>query len=91
MAGSCSWYVQLMISVPHWMINNEPDPLVCRCGGVAWGSDDLALLYESGWKTRTSKIWAMRPGQPSEEKQILFDRCNPPSGSVLRAAQIRMV
>ena len=45
-----------------------------RCGGIAWGNDDLALLYESWWKTRRSKVWSLRPGNPSEEKRILFDR-----------------
>ncbi|KAK9805982.1 hypothetical protein WJX73_010840 [Symbiochloris irregularis] len=45
-----------------------------RCGGVAWGSDDLALLYESWWKTRRSKVWSLRPGDPSEDKRILFER-----------------
>ena len=29
----------------------------CRCGGVAWGDDSFALLYESWYKTRKSKVW----------------------------------
>ena len=45
-----------------------------RCGGVAWGDDDLALVYESWWKTRRSVIHTMSPGDPGAGKQILFDR-----------------
>ena len=35
-----------------------------RCGGVAWGDDDLALVYESWWKTRRSVIYTMAPSRP---------------------------
>lgn len=45
-----------------------------RCGGVAWGDDDLALVYESWWKTRRSVIHTMSPGDPGAGKQVLFDR-----------------
>jgi hypothetical protein len=36
---------------------------------------DLALLYESWWKTRRSIIWTIAPDRREEEKKILFDRC----------------
>ena len=45
-----------------------------RGGGGAGGSDDRALGYESWGKTRASKSWSLRPGQPSEDKKLLFDR-----------------
>jgi hypothetical protein len=40
----------------------------CVCTG------DLALLYESWWKTRRSIIWTIAPDRRGEEKQVLFDR-----------------
>jgi hypothetical protein len=45
-----------------------------RCGGVAWGDDTLALLYESWYKTRRSVIWAFAPGEPDQARRVLFDR-----------------
>ena len=46
----------------------------CRCGGVAWGDDGFALLYESWHKTRRSKIWMLAPGDRDKPKALLFDR-----------------
>eukprot|EP00879_Flechtneria_rotunda_P026301 GHRR01028036.1.p1 GENE.GHRR01028036.1~~GHRR01028036.1.p1 ORF type:complete len:835 (+),score=219.07 GHRR01028036.1:164-2668(+) len=45
-----------------------------RCGGVSWCDGDLALLYESWWKTRRSIVYTFAPGKPQQEKQVLFDR-----------------
>lgn len=45
-----------------------------RCGGVSWCDDDLALLYESWWKTRRSVVYTMAPGRREEGKAVLFDR-----------------
>ena len=45
-----------------------------RCGGIAWGDDSLALLYESWYKTRRSRVWTIAPGDPAKEPQLLFDR-----------------
>ncbi|KAK9816189.1 hypothetical protein WJX74_001254 [Apatococcus lobatus] len=45
-----------------------------RAGGVAWGTDDLALVYQSWWKTRQSIISTIRPGRPEEGLKVLFDR-----------------
>ena len=41
---------------------------------MAWGDEGFALLYESWYKTRRSKVWMIAPAQRGEEKQILFDR-----------------
>jgi ABC-type cobalamin transport system permease subunit len=35
---------------------------------------DLALLYESWWKTRRSIIWTIAPDRREQEKKLLFDR-----------------
>ena len=34
-----------------------------RFGGIAFGSDSLALLYESEWKSRRSKTWLFSPAK----------------------------
>lgn len=41
---------------------------------MAWGDEGFALLYESWYKTRRSKVWMIAPGQRGQEKQMLFDR-----------------
>ena len=43
-----------------------------RYSGVLWCDDTLALMYESEWKTRTSRTWIIAP-DGSAEKQLLFD------------------
>jgi hypothetical protein len=40
----------------------------------AASAGDLALLYESWWKTRRSIIWTISPDRREEEKKVLFDR-----------------
>jgi len=45
-----------------------------RCGGVAWCDDDLALVYESWWKTRRSVTWMVAPRNPEAGMKVLFDR-----------------
>jgi len=46
----------------------------CRSGGVFWGNDDLALIYESEWKSRRSVVSTFAPGKPEQGLQVLFDR-----------------
>ena len=46
----------------------------CRCNGIAWGSDELALLYESEWKTRRSVVSTFAPSKPGQGSKVLFDR-----------------
>ncbi|KAK9835947.1 hypothetical protein WJX81_000393 [Elliptochloris bilobata] len=45
-----------------------------RCGGVAWGDGDLALLYESWYKTRRSRVWAFAPDDPGCAPRLVWDR-----------------
>lgn len=59
-----------------------------RYSGVLWCDDSLALMYESEWKTRTSKTWIIAP-DGSVEKKLLFDlnyedSYNDPGSPVLR-------
>lgn len=41
---------------------------------VVAAAGDLALLYESWWKTRRSIIYTIAPDRREEEKKVLFDR-----------------
>jgi hypothetical protein len=41
-----------------------------RCGGVSWGDDELALVYESWWKTRRSVIHTIAPSRPQDGMQV---------------------
>jgi dipeptidyl aminopeptidase/acylaminoacyl peptidase len=45
-----------------------------RYAGVEWGSDDLALVHESWWKTRQTRTWIVAPGRPSAKAELLVDR-----------------
>jgi dipeptidyl aminopeptidase/acylaminoacyl peptidase len=57
--------------------DGEPTPLVTlslRYAGVRWGSDDLALVAESWWRTRQVRTWRLRPGADRAEPQLLMDR-----------------
>lgn len=44
-----------------------------RYGGISWGDDELALVYESWWKTRRTRTWAIAPGALEKEPHLLFD------------------
>jgi hypothetical protein len=46
----------------------------CRYGGIAWCDGGLALLYESWWQTRRSRVWVIAPDDPGAPPQLLFDR-----------------
>jgi hypothetical protein len=59
-----------------------------RFGGVDWGNDDLALVYEWWWKTRMQRTWIIQPGSPDTEPELLFegsweDRYNDPGSPVM--------
>jgi dipeptidyl aminopeptidase/acylaminoacyl peptidase len=57
--------------------DGEPVPLVdlgLRFGGIMWGSDNLALVWERWWRTRNIRTWVVKPGAPGSEPRLLFDR-----------------
>lgn len=64
------------------LINHDPlsdSPLPCPLPLLlpphyTGPTGDLALLYESWWKTRRSIIWTIAPDRRGEEKKVLFDR-----------------
>ncbi|GFR47310.1 hypothetical protein Agub_g8997, partial [Astrephomene gubernaculifera] len=45
-----------------------------RCGGVAWCDGELAILFESWYKSRRSVWWGFAPDRPEEPKRVIFDR-----------------
>jgi dipeptidyl aminopeptidase/acylaminoacyl peptidase len=54
----------------------EPRELVrtaTRYGGTTWGRDDLALVSEWWWPTRTMKLIRIRPGQPGSGAETVFE------------------
>lgn len=55
----------------------DPAPWVTlglRYGGVTWGRDDLALVSEWWWQTRTMRTWVAKPGAPDATPVKLWDR-----------------
>ncbi|HVS33054.1 MAG TPA: prolyl oligopeptidase family serine peptidase [Thermoanaerobaculia bacterium] len=71
----------------------EPQQLVTlalRFRAIQWESDDLALVEESWWKTRRTRTWRVRPGQPDAKPELIFDRSSEdryadPGNPVVRA------
>ncbi|MEM7247318.1 MAG: prolyl oligopeptidase family serine peptidase [Acidobacteriota bacterium] len=45
-----------------------------RFGGVTWGRDDVALVSEWWFDTRTTRTWKMNPSNPSEPFVKVEDR-----------------
>ncbi len=41
---------------------------------MSWGDGGLALLYESWYKTRRSRVWAIAPDDPAAPPRLLWDR-----------------
>jgi dipeptidyl aminopeptidase/acylaminoacyl peptidase len=57
--------------------NEQPtilQKLELRYGGISWCDDSLALVYESWYKTRRLRTWAISPGLTDAIPRILFDR-----------------
>ena len=48
--------------------------LALRAEEVFWSSDDLALVSESWWKSRKTRTWRVRPGNPGAAPELLADR-----------------
>ena len=57
--------------------NGDPVPLITlglRYGGIGWGTDEVALVYESWWRTRQLRAWKLQPGSPGTEPELLSER-----------------
>jgi dipeptidyl aminopeptidase/acylaminoacyl peptidase len=45
-----------------------------RFHSVAWGKEDVALVWEQWYDTRKERIWRIYPQAPETPPQLLFDR-----------------
>ncbi len=45
-----------------------------RFRGIVWGKEDVALVWERWYDTRTERVWRIYPHQPETSPQLLFDR-----------------
>ncbi|TPV33414.1 S9 family peptidase [Paucihalobacter ruber] len=55
----------------------EKTPMVktkLRYAGVTWGNDQLAVVYERWWNTRTSRTLFFNPSNVNEEPQLFVER-----------------
>ena len=60
-----------------------------RYGGIRWGTEDLALVTESWWRTRQSRQWMVRPSRPGSAPELLWegsyeDRYNDPGSPMMK-------
>ncbi len=45
-----------------------------RYGGVTWGNDNLAMVYESWWQTRHEITRRWQPANSAAQSEVIFDR-----------------
>lgn len=45
-----------------------------RYGGITWGTDNVAILYDNWWNTRNTKTYLFNPSDNKQQPEILFDR-----------------
>lgn len=45
-----------------------------RFGGITWGTETMAIAYDSWYNTRNEKTYLFNPQDPSQDKVVLFDR-----------------
>jgi dipeptidyl aminopeptidase/acylaminoacyl peptidase len=48
--------------------------LPLRCQDIDWGSNDLALITESWWKTRKTRTYRVSPRKADGHTTVIFDR-----------------
>ncbi|HWR82506.1 MAG TPA: prolyl oligopeptidase family serine peptidase [Candidatus Deferrimicrobium sp.] len=63
-----------MISAPF---DADPVPMITlglRFEEIQWGTENLALVYESWWKTRQVRVWHVMPDSPEVEPKLIWDR-----------------
>ncbi len=45
-----------------------------RAAGVTWARDNLAIVREQWWRTRSGRTWAVNPSRPDAAARLLFER-----------------
>jgi dipeptidyl aminopeptidase/acylaminoacyl peptidase len=63
-----------LLDAPFDGTAEELATLGLRYAGVQWGDEDLALVFESWWKTRQLRVWRMRPDDLSVEPTLMIER-----------------
>ena len=48
--------------------------MINRYGGIVWGNDNYALLYDNWWNTRNVKTYLLNPSLNNQELKIISDR-----------------
>ncbi|GIV61025.1 MAG: hypothetical protein KatS3mg043_2114 [Rhodothermaceae bacterium] len=78
-----------MLAAPF---DGEPVPLITlplRYDGIQWSEDGFALVSESWWRTRTRRVYLVRPDDPGTPPRLLLDystedRYNDPGRPLMR-------
>jgi len=63
-----------LLDAPFDGAAEEVATLGLRYAGLQWGDDDLALVYESWWKTRQLRVWRLSPDDLSVEPTLMIER-----------------
>jgi dipeptidyl aminopeptidase/acylaminoacyl peptidase len=63
-----------LLNAPFDGASEELASLCLRYVGIQWGDEDLALVFESWWKTRQLKVWRLSPDDPSIEPSLMIER-----------------
>lgn len=45
-----------------------------RYGGIVWGNENTAILYDQWYDTRNEKTYLINPSNPSQAPKVVFDR-----------------
>ncbi len=45
-----------------------------RYGGILWGNETTAMLYDQWYDTRNEKTYLINPSNPSQQPKVIFDR-----------------
>ena len=45
-----------------------------RYGGITWGNDNIAILFDSWYDTRNAKTYIINPSNPAEAPKMISDR-----------------
>ena len=63
-----------LLDAPFDGAPEELATLGLRYAGVQWGDADLALIFESWWKTRQLRVWRLSPDDLSVEPALMVER-----------------
>lgn len=77
--GDQAKQVELRDEVYTWQapFNQSPISLLKtkqRFGGITWGNENYAIVYDSWYDTRNAKTYLINPSNPNQAPQIIFDR-----------------